>query len=161
MLRQFTRVTLLGPRFDLGPRRGKLGQPLLAPRQFFRDRQAVGNVYRIRRLGLGHQIGNFGLQLRLDLARVFIRQRAMPAGIGMDLRAVEPDRSHLQHAHLARHLQHLDKQRLDLLEKPPPERRDRVVVGMIVGRNEAERHRIIGRPFQLAARKHPRRVAIN
>ena len=32
MRRQFARVTLLGPRFDLGTRLGKLGQPLLAPR---------------------------------------------------------------------------------------------------------------------------------
>jgi len=161
MRRQFARVTLLGPRFDLGPRLGKLGQPLLAPRQFFRDRQAVRDVRRIRRLGLGHQIGNFGLQLCLDLARVFIRQRAVPAGIGVNLRAVKPDRSHLQNAHLARHLQHLDEQRLDLFEKPPPERCDRVVVRMIIGSNEAKRYRVIGRPFQLAARKHPRRVAIN
>src|SRR5208282_2936306 len=45
--------------------------------------------------------------------------------------------------------------------KPPPERRDRVVVRMVVGRYEAERHRVIGRPFQLPARKHPRRIAIN
>src|SRR5450759_223134 len=32
---------------------------------------------------------------------------------------------------------------------------------MIVSRNEAERHRVIGRPLQLAARKHARRIAIN
>src|ERR1017187_1087164 len=35
------------------------------------------------------------------------------------------------------------------------------MVGMIVSRNEAERHRVIGRPLQLAARKHARRIAIN
>ena len=115
----------------------------------------------IRRLGLRHQLGHFGLQLRLDLARMLIGQRAVPAGIGVDLRAVQPDRAHLQHAHLARQSQHLHEQPLDLLEKPPPERRDRVVVGMLVRRDEAERHRIIGRPLQLAARKHPRRIAIN
>ena len=31
----------LGARFDLGTRLGKLGQPRLTPRQFFRDRHAV------------------------------------------------------------------------------------------------------------------------
>jgi hypothetical protein len=30
--------------------------------------------------------------LRLDLARMFIGKRAVPAGVGMNLRAVEPDR---------------------------------------------------------------------
>ena len=85
----------------------------------------------------------------------------MPAGVGVDLRAVERNRAHLQHAHLARQQQNLNEQRLDLFEKPPPECGNRVVVGMIVGRDEAKRHRIIGRPLQLAARKHPRRIAVN
>ena len=161
MLGLLARVALLGARFDLRPRLGDLAQALLAPRQFVGDRHAVGNVRRIRRFGLGHQIGHFGLQLRLDLARMLIRQRAVPAGVGVDLRAVERHRAHLQHAHLARQQQHLNEQRLDLLEKPSPERRDRVVVGMIVGRDEAERHRVIGRPLQLAARKHARRIAVN
>jgi len=136
MLRQFARVTFLGARFDLRARFGKLAQALLAQRQFFRDRHAVRNIRCIRCLGLGHQIGDLGLQLRLDLARMFIRQRAMSAGIGVDLSAVKPDRSHLQHAHLARQMQHLNEQRLNLFQKPPPERRDRVVVRMVVGRYE-------------------------
>ena len=72
-----------------------------------------------------------------------------------------PSRAHLEHAHLARHRQHLDEQPLDLLEKPAPERRDRVVIGMLVRRDEAERDRVIARPLQLAAREHPRSVAIN
>src|SRR3954466_6136722 len=53
-----------------------------------------------------------------------------------------PSRAHPEHAHLARHRQHLDEQPLDLLEKPAPERRDRVVIGMLVGRDEAERDRV-------------------
>ena len=161
MLRLLARVAFLGARLDLRARFGDLAQTLLAPRQFVGYRHAVRNVRRVRRLGFGHEIGDFGLQLRLDLARMFIGQRAVPAGVGVDFRAVEPERAHLQHAHLARQQQHLNEQPLDLLEKPPPERRDRVVVGMIVGRNEAERHRVIGRPLQLAARKHARRIAIN
>jgi hypothetical protein len=44
----------------------------------------------------------------------------------------EPDRPYFRHAHLARQQQHLN-----------------------------ERHRVIGRPLQLAARKHARRTAIN
>ena len=85
----------------------------------------------------------------------------MPAGVGVDLRAVQRDRAHLQNAHLARQQQDLNEQRLDLCQKPPPERRDRVVVRMIVGGNEAERHAVIGRPLELAARKNARRIPVD
>src|SRR5215813_15422257 len=64
-------------------------------------------------------------------------------------------RPQLQQAHLARQLQHPHNQPFDLLQKSPPNRRDRVVVGMPVRRDELERHRVIGRTFQLPARKHP------
>ena len=36
-----------------------------------------------------------------------------------------------------------------------------VVVGVLVARDEAERHRVIGRTLQLPARKHPRRIAVH
>ena len=39
--------------------------------------------------------------------------------------------------------------------------RDRVVVGMIVSGNEAERHAVIGRPLELAARKNARRIPVD
>ena len=161
MLRLLARMPLLGPRLDRRPRLGDLAQALLAPRQFVGNRHAVGNVGRIRSLGLGHQIGDLGLQLRLDLARVLIGKRAVPARVGVDLRPVQSDRAHLQHAHLARQLKNLDEQLLDVLQEPPPKRGDRVVVGMIVGRDEPKRHRVISRTLQLAARKHPRRIAVN
>jgi hypothetical protein len=45
----------------------------------------------------------------------------------------------LQDPHLAGHTQHLHEQCLDLFEEAPPKRRDRVVVGMLVGGDEAER----------------------
>jgi hypothetical protein len=35
------------------------------------------------------------------------------------------------------------------------------MVGMLVGGDEAERHRITGRPFQVAAGKNPGSVAVN
>ena len=140
MLGKLPRMALLGARLDLGARFGELAQTLLAQRQFVGNRHAVGNVGCVRRLGFGHQIGDFGLQLRLDLAGMLIGKRAVPAGVGVDFRAVEPDRSQLQNAHLARQQQHLNEQRLDLFQEPPPETRDRVVVGMIVGGEETERH---------------------
>src|SRR4051812_46605974 len=60
----------------------------------------------------------------------------------MDLRAIERDGAQLQHAHLARHQQHLNEQPLDLREKSPPKRRKGVVVGMLVRRQEAHGDRI-------------------
>ena len=115
----------------------------------------------IRGFGPRQQLGHFGLQLRLDLARVLIRKRTVPAGIGVDLRAVERHRAQLEHPYLARQCQHLHEQPFDLLEKAPPKRRDRVVIGMVVCRDEAERHRIVRRMLQLPAGKHACGVAVN
>ena len=54
----------------------------------------------------------------------------MPARIGVDLGPVERHRAQFDDPHLARQHQHLDEQFRDLLQKPPPERRDRVLVGV-------------------------------
>ena len=161
VLGRLARMPLLGPRLDRRPRLRDLTQPLLAPRQFLRNRHPVGNVGGVRRLRLGQQVGDLGLQLRLDLARVFVGERAVPARVGVDLRAVQPDRPHLQHAHLAGQLQHLDEQLLDLLQETPSKGRYRVVVGMRAAREEAKRNRVVGRPLQLAAGEHPRRITVN
>ena len=83
---------------------------------------------------------------------MLIRKGAVPAGIGMDLRPVEPNRAHLQNAHLACQQQDLHKQTLDLLDKPSPEGRYRIVIWMIVRRDETEGNRVIARPFKLPAR---------
>ena len=153
--------TLLGAGFNLGAGLGKLRQTCLAARQLIGDRHAVRNFGRIRSLGLHHQVGHFGLQLLFDLAGMLVGQRAVPAGVGVDLRPVQCHRAHLEHAHLARQLQHPHKQLFDLLEKAPPKRRDRIVVGMLVRRDEPERHRIVGRALQPAARKPPRRISVH
>jgi hypothetical protein len=50
--------------------------------------------------------------LCLDLACMLIGQRAVAAGIGVDLGSVQRHRAHLQHADLARQQQNLDEQRL-------------------------------------------------
>ena len=161
MLGLLAREAFFAASLDLRASFGNLLQTIFAPRQLVGYRHAVRNVRFIRSFGFGHEFGDFGLQLRLDLARMFIGKRAVPAGVGVDLGAVEPQSAQLQHAHLARQKQHLNEQPFDLLEESPPERRDGVVVGMIVGCDETKRHRVISRTLQLAARKYPRRVAIN
>ena len=161
MLGPLALVSLFRPRLDLRARLRELGQTLLAQGQLFGNRHAVGDIGLVGRLGARQQIRHLGFQLRLELARVLPRKRAVTAGVGVDLRAVEADRSHLQHAHLAREQQHADEQPLDLLEKAPPKRGDRVVVGVVVGGDVAERHAVVSRPLKLAARKHPGGVAVN
>ncbi len=93
MLGLLAREALFGARLDRRPRRRQLEQPLVAPRQLIGDRHPVGDVGLVRRLGFGHELAHLGLQLRLDLARMLVGQRAVPAGIGMDLGAIEPDRA--------------------------------------------------------------------
>src|SRR5882672_10768908 len=69
---------------------------------------------------------------------MFIGKRTVSAGVSVDLRAVDPQSAQLQHAHLTRQKQHLNQQPFDLLEESLPERRDGVVVGMIVSRDKTE-----------------------
>jgi hypothetical protein len=71
-------------------------------RQFLRDRHAIRHISLIRGFRPRQQFGHFGLQLGLDLPGMFIGQRAVPAGIGVDLRAVQRHRAKLEQAHLAR-----------------------------------------------------------
>jgi len=85
----------------------------------------------------------------------------VPARVGVDLRAVQADRPHLQNAHLAGEPEDIDEKLLDVFQEASPKRGDRVVVGMIVGRDETKRHGIVGRPLQLAAGEHARRIAVN
>jgi len=62
------------------------------------------------RLGLGQQLFHLGLQLRLQLARMFIRKRAMSARIGVDLGPVQRHRAQIEHPHLTGQQQHLGEQ---------------------------------------------------
>jgi hypothetical protein len=70
-----------GAGFKLGARLGKFRQTLFSTRQFLRDRHAIRHISLIRGFCPRQQFGHFGLQLGLDLARMFIGQRAVPAHI--------------------------------------------------------------------------------
>jgi hypothetical protein len=87
-------------------------------------------------------------------AAVAADRRAVPTGVGVNFGPVQRYHAHLQHAHFTRQSQHPHGQRLDLLQKSPPECGDGVVIGMIIRRDEPGRHGIVCRPFQLAAGKH-------
>ncbi len=161
MLGPLPREALLRPRLDHRLGAGDLGQPLLAQRQFLGNLHPVGNVRPVNRFGFPQQIGHLRLQLRLDLVGVLIRQRAVAASVGVDLGAVQRHRAELQHPDLAGHAEHVNEQLLDLLEKTTAEIGNGVVVGMLIGGDEAERHRIIRGTLQLAAGEHARGVAVD
>jgi len=63
---------------------------------------------------------------------MFIGKRTVSAGVSVDLRAVDPQSASFSMPHLTRQKQHLNEQPFDLLEESLPERRDGVVVGMML-----------------------------
>ena len=109
MLGLLARKALLGPRLDLRLGRGNAGQALLAPGQLFRHRHPVRHIRLIGGLRQRHQLRDLGLQLRFELARMLIGQRAVPAGVGVNLGAVQRHRAQLEQPGLPR--QHQDLRR--------------------------------------------------
>jgi hypothetical protein len=81
----FARMALVRPCLDRCLCAGDRRQTSLTPCQFLEDRHPVPHVRLMRRFGLRHQLRHLGLQLRFDLTRELIRQRAVTAGIGVDL----------------------------------------------------------------------------
>ena len=161
MLGLLVRIAFLRPCLDDRPHAGDFGTPLFTPRELFGDRHPIRHIGLIGRFSHRSEAGDLLAQLHLDLASTLIRQRAVAAGVGVDLGAIERHCAQLQHAHLTRHYQHLHKQRFDLLEEASAEAGDRVVVGVLVGSNETERNRIVGCPLQFSARKHTSRIAVD
>ena len=125
-------------------------QTLLASRDLGRHVHAIGHAHTVGLLAQRQQGLHFFVQLGFDLVRVGPRQGFVLARVGVNLGAVQRDTAQLQALHLARQHQHLYKQRLHLRQETPPEGGDRVVVGVGVGRNEPECHRVVGGTLDLA-----------
>ncbi len=142
-------------RVDLGLGLRDGTQTVLAAGNLGGHIHAIGRAGSIILLRPRQQVLDFLAQLRLDLVGMPPRQRLVLARVGSDLGAVQRNVAELEQLHLARQHQHLHEQRLDLLQKAPPERGQRIVVRMRIGRHKAERHRVVGRALDLAARMHP------
>ncbi len=155
------RVALRRPRLKFRLGRDDHRQAVFATGQLLRHAHPLRHLGRVGRLAQRHQRRHLGPQPGFDLAGALPRQRTVPARVGVDLRAVQRHRAQLQHAGLARQQQNIHEQLLDLGEKAPAEGRAGVMVAMIVRRDEAEGHRVVGRPFQLAARIHFPRIAMD
>ena len=104
------------PLFDLNLGRGDRCQAILAALDLHGHAHAVGDVGPIGLLGHCQQLLNLALELGLNDLGMPIGQRAMAAGVRVDL-----DGAEAIELLLAGDLQHLDKGVLKLLGETPPE----------------------------------------
>jgi len=101
---------------------------------------------------------HFVVELYLDPLKEPIRQRLVLAGVSFDLGAIQRKPSQF---HRMRQHQQLNKQRLNLRQKAPPEDGKGIVIRVRVCRLVPESDRIIGRSINLAAGKQLGGVAVN
>jgi len=154
-------IALGGARLDLRHGLPDRSQAYFAPRQFHRNAHALGQRLLIGGLGAGEQFHDFGLQLRLDLLRMPVGQRAVARDVGVNLGAIERDRAKPEQLHLPRDAQHLHEQRLDLFEKALAEGAQRIMVGLLVCSDIAKRDRLIARRLNAPARVQACGVAVD
>jgi hypothetical protein len=151
----------LGAFFYLGFRRRHRFEPCLPPGDLFGPLHAVRHGRLFGLLRPRQQGGDFFLELPFQLLDGPVRQRAVPRGIGLELRPIQADRAQLQQLHLLRQFQYLHEQTCQVVEKAPPKARQGVRVRVRTRRDKAKRHRIIRRPFDLPTREHPGGAAID
>lgn len=136
-------------------------QAVLASLELCGQAQPIGEVGAIGLLGQCQQLVDLALELRLDGLGMSIGEGTVAAGVGVDLGAVQAHRAEAADLVLAGDLQHLGKDRFELLGEPPPEGAERVVVGMGVGGDEAKGQGVVGRPLNLAAGEAAGGVAVD
>ena len=154
-------VPLLGARLDLGLRLSDGRQAGFTAGNLGGDIHAVGRVLLVRRLGPLGQRFHLCPELCLQLLGMAIRQRLVLAGVGLELGAVQGDGAKLEQLHLAGQQQHLYEQLFQFRQKAAAKGGQRVMVGMGIGGQVAERHRVIGGTLDLAAGDHPGGVAVD
>ena len=107
--------------------------------------QALGQRLLISGFGTCQQFLDLRLQLRLDLLRMPVGERAVERGICVNLGAIQRNRAQLEQLHLPGDAQHLHEQRLDFLEEALAEGAKGVVVRLLVRSDIAEGNRFVGR----------------
>src|SRR5712692_6823398 len=98
---------------------------------------------------------SLGSQLRLHLQQPLVTDCVVLGGIGMQLGPVQTDCAQFQHTRLLRQQEYLHEQVLQFGQEGAPKRGQRIVVGMLVARDKAERHRLIGGALDLARTEYP------
>ncbi len=151
-------MPLPGPRLDLRLRLSDLRRRS-SRRASRRGSTCRRNIRLVRRLGLGHEIGDLGLQLRFDPARILIGKRAVPAGVGVDFVPSSPIVP-IFNTPISRRAEEPRRTASRYPSRTAAETSQSCRDRMIVRRNEPKHH-LVGRPLELPAGEHPRRVAVN
>jgi hypothetical protein len=133
----------------------------LAPRKLPGQRLRVLLAGPVGRNGTRHQLGDLQLQLFHQLTGAIVSHRAVLACVGLDPGPVDADQPDLQQLQLPGQKQNVQEALADRRKVLAPKRRDRVMVGMHVGRHEANPDVPVRRPFDPAARENPVGIAID
>ena len=88
--------------------------------------------------------------MRFQCQEMLIAHRFALGGVGMNLGSVKADVAQLEHPGHVGQQQHLHEQILQFGQERLAKGRQRVVIGVQVASDEAERHGLVGRAFQLA-----------
>ena len=150
-----------GLRLQPPPRRIQLVAQGLVAGDLLRQRLGIFLGRRIRRLGPAKKRRDLAFQPGDQFARAIIRHRAMLAGVGLELGAVDADHSHAQQLEFPGQQQNLQEALRYRGEVLPPEARDRIVVRMTVRRHKANPDVPVRRPLDPPAGENPVGVAID
>ena len=117
-------------------------------------------LLRIHRLGLSEQPGHLLLQLASLLLHPAVTHRLVLRRVRPNLRPVERHVPQPRQPSLSAQLQHLHEQLAQRRQVPLPELRDRVVIRMLIRRQNAECQRAIRRLLDLPRTRNPDAVAV-
>jgi hypothetical protein len=117
--------------------------------------QSLRQVAPVGRLGPLHQLRHLRLELGLQLLGVAVTHGLVARGIGVHLGPIQAHRTELEHSHRPGVAQHLNEDRLNLLQEALAEIVDRVVIRVRVPRDVAKCDRVIAGPFQGSAGEVP------
>ncbi len=108
-----------------------------------------------------HQFGDIELQLFDKLLCAVIAHALRYAGAGIDLCSIDADHADLEQLQFLGHQQYLQKACGDGLEVLAPERGDGVVIGMRVGRHQANADIAVGGALDTATGKNAVGITID
>lgn len=141
---------------------GNCFEPIFAPRKLRRNIR-VGNdrlVDAIRFLGKFEHSLDLISQLRFETISTFEAQRAVLGGIRLDLGSIQTHAPNLQALEFFGEQQDLIEHFLEMWQEPTPKRGNRIMVGMLIGRDITEGHRVVRCNLDLPARSDARGVSV-
>ena len=111
-------------------------------------------------LGEGEQLVDFHAQLAVAFEQTLVTDRTALGGIGVDFGSIQTDVAQGQHPQFLGIQEDVHKEVFEFGQKGFAKVGNGVMIGMEATRKEVERHRFVGRPFNLAGTEGPCSVAI-